>query len=747
MLRSLLSAITAPPAGGLAEAQRHLDSLTKPPGSLGRLEELAARLAVLAGGAPRVERPHIFTFAADHGVVAEGVSAYPQIVTAQMVENFLRGGAAVNVLARQAEARVVVADFGVANPIPGSPGLHSCPIAPGTANLARGPAMTRAQALQALETGARLAEQALDAGADLLATGEMGIGNTTAASAIAAAITGAGPERVTGRGTGVDDATLARKVDVVRRALAVNVPDARDGLDVLAKVGGFEIAELVGGILAGAAPRVPLGLDGPLRGLPRERGCAGEAGARTAVLTTRALVIAGLATGLGKTSITLGLLEALRRRDLRIQAFKVGPDFIDPGFHALATGRPSYNLDGWMCGYRAVQACVARQSQDAHLAVAEGVMGCFDGIDGTSEEGSTAQIAKWLGASVVLVVDAWASARSAAAVVRGFESFDPALNLAGVIVNRVGGDAHGRMVLDAIAATCRATPLGAVARDETLTLPERHLGLVTAAEGVLDAGKLRRLAGAVERSVDLDRLLSLATPLAIGSGGRRLPGECSTEQREAAPSRPVRIGVASDAAFQFYYAENFDLLREAGAERGVWSALRHSELPDVDGLYFGGGYPELHPRRLAENAAMRKAVRRFAEAGRPGYAQCGGPLYLAGTVGGADGVAPPMVGVLPPALRLGPRRMALRHPGSVLTRDTPIGPARAVARGHEFHYSTLDPVPAGIERVYRVAQRGAPARAEGYLVGRTLMSYIHLHFASNPELPRAFVAACAGSRA
>src|SRR5437879_2489327 len=224
------------------------------------------RLAALAGGAPRVERPHIFTFAADHGVVAEGVSAYPQIVTVQMVETFLRGGAAVNVLARQAEARVIVADFGVANPIPASPGLHSCPIAPGTANLARGPAMTRAQALQALETGARLAEQALDAGADLLATGEMGIGNTTAASAIAAAITGAGPERVTGRGTGVDDATLARKVDVVRRALAVNVPDARDGLDVLAKVGGFEIAGLVGVILAGAARRLPVVLDGFISG-------------------------------------------------------------------------------------------------------------------------------------------------------------------------------------------------------------------------------------------------------------------------------------------------------------------------------------------------------------------------------------------------------------------------------------------------------------------------------------------------
>ena len=266
MLSSLRSAIGAPPAEGFAAAHRHLDRLTKPPGSLGRLEEIAARLAVLRGGAPRVERPVIFVFAADHGVVAEGVSAYPQIVTAQMVENFLRGGAAVNVLARQAGARVVVADFGVANPIAGSPELHACPIAPGTANMTRGPAMTRAQAVRAIETGARLAEHALDAGADLLATGEMGIGNTTAASAITAAITGALPERVTGRGTGVDDAAVVRKVDVVGRALAVNAPDARDGLDVLAKVGGFEIAGLVGVTLAGAARRVPVALDGFIAG-------------------------------------------------------------------------------------------------------------------------------------------------------------------------------------------------------------------------------------------------------------------------------------------------------------------------------------------------------------------------------------------------------------------------------------------------------------------------------------------------
>jgi len=464
-------------------------------------------------------------------------------------------------------------------------------------------------------------------------------------------------------------------------------------------------------------------------------------------MTTRVLVIAGVATGVGKTSITLGLLEALGRRGLRVQAFKVGPDFIDPGLHALATGHPSYNLDGWMCGREAVLASVARHARGADLAVVEGVMGCFDGIDGTGEEGSTAEIAKWLHAPVVLVVDAWTSARSAAAVVRGFEGFDPELSLAGVIVNRVGGEGHGRMVLDAIAATCRATPLGAIARDETLALPERHLGLVTAAEGVLDTAKLRRLGDAVDRSVDLDRLLLLAREVEAfaESGWGRPESECHSERYLAAPSRLVRIGVARDAAFQFYYAENLDLLREAGAELHFWSPLGDHELPDVDGLYFGGGYPELHARRLAENAVIKKAVRRFTEAGRPVYAECGGLMYLAETLEDADGVAHPMVGVLPAAVRMRPRRMALGYTEVALTSDTPIGPAGAVARGHEFHYSTLDPVPDDVERVYRIAGRGATARAEGYRVGRTLMSYVHLHFASNPELPRAFVRACAGS--
>jgi nicotinate-nucleotide--dimethylbenzimidazole phosphoribosyltransferase len=261
-LTKLCKAIAGPDGAAAARARRHLDTLTKPPGSLGRLEELAVRLAALTGRAPRVSAPVIFTFAADHGVVAEGVSAYPQSVTAQMVENFLRGGAAVNVLARQAGARVVVADFGVATPLGAPAGLVARRLGAGTANLARGAAMTRARAVEAVEAGATLAEEAIGAGADLLGTGEMGIGNTTAASALTAALTGADPAMVTGRGTGLTDEMWGAKVEAVRRALAVNRPDAGDAVGVLAALGGFEIAGLVGVILAGAARRVPVVLDG-----------------------------------------------------------------------------------------------------------------------------------------------------------------------------------------------------------------------------------------------------------------------------------------------------------------------------------------------------------------------------------------------------------------------------------------------------------------------------------------------------
>jgi cobyrinic acid a,c-diamide synthase len=449
------------------------------------------------------------------------------------------------------------------------------------------------------------------------------------------------------------------------------------------------------------------------------------------------IVVAGTGSGVGKTTVTLGLLGAYRRRGLTVQAFKVGPDFIDPGLHELVTGRPSYNLDGWMCGRDAVLATVARHTADADLAVVEGVMGCFDGSDATGEDGSTAQIAKWLGAPVVLVIDASGQSRSAAAVVAGFERFDPALTVAAVIANRVGGEVHGRWVAEAVQASCRAVPLGAIPRADALTLPERHLGLVTAAEGLLTPEFRNHLAETIEQHVDLNSLLQIATPLpSAGLAGASLPNEVP---------RRARIGVARDVAFQFYYEENLALLRAAGAELVFWSPLR-DEVPDVDGLYFGGGYPELHAPRLADNARALKTVRELGVRGMPIYAECGGLMYLAEALEDVDGVAHPMVGLLPTTVRMRPRRMTLGYREVRFIADAPLGRAGAVARGHEFHYSTIDPVPDTVGRVWRLEGRHGGDRAEGYLVERALISYVHLHFASNPELPHTFVAACADAR-
>jgi cobyrinic acid a,c-diamide synthase len=448
----------------------------------------------------------------------------------------------------------------------------------------------------------------------------------------------------------------------------------------------------------------------------------------------RIVVVAGTASGVGKTTVTLGLLEAYRRRGLVVQAFKVGPDFIDPGLHALVTGRPSLNLDGWMCGREAVIAAVDRHAADADLALVEGVMGCFDGADATGEDGSTAQIAKWLAAPVALVIDVGGQSRSAAAVVAGFERFDPTLTVAAVIANRVGGEGHGRWVAEAVHATCRAALVGAIPRDDALTLPERHLGLVTAAEGPLTSELRDRLATVIERSVDLDRLLALAST----RGSIRSPERIDRAAR-------ARIGVAMDVAFQFYYQENLALLRQAGAELVFWSPLR-DEVPDVDGLYFGGGYPELHAARLAENAAAVKAVRQRAERGLPIYAECGGLMYLAEALEDVEGRAHPMVGLLPATVRMRPRRMTLGYREVRFTADAPLGRAGTVARGHEFHYSTLETVPETVPRAWRLEGRHGGDRPEGYLIGRTFMTYVHLHFASNPDLPRAFVEACADAR-
>lgn len=451
-------------------------------------------------------------------------------------------------------------------------------------------------------------------------------------------------------------------------------------------------------------------------------------------MAPRVLVIGGVASGVGKTSITLGLLEALRRRGVVVQAFKVGPDFIDPGFHALVTGRPSANLDGWMCGRERVLETVARYAWGADLLVVEGAMGCFDGLDGTSEDGSTAQIAKWLGAPLVLVADVSAQSRTIAAVVLGIERFDPALRVSAVIANRVGGDVHARWVADAIRGCCEAEPLGAIRWTDDLRLPERHLGLVTAAEGPLTFERLRRLGDAVAEGVDLDRLLDLAAPLSV-----------TIAPPKPRPEPIAVIGVARDAAFQFYYDENLARLEDAGARLVFWSPLADRDVPDADAFYFGGGYPELHARELSENQPVHHSIRAAVDAGLPIYAECGGLMYLAESLEDPDGARHRMVGILPGAVRMTPPRMTLAYAEIALTADAPLGGAGTTARGHSFHVSTLDPVPETVRRAYRV-RSGDSVTHEGYLVGSALMSYVHVHFASNPDLAGAFVRAAAGAR-
>jgi cobyrinic acid a,c-diamide synthase len=444
------------------------------------------------------------------------------------------------------------------------------------------------------------------------------------------------------------------------------------------------------------------------------------------------LVIAGVSSGVGKTTVTLGLLEAFRRRGLTVQAFKVGPDFIDPAYHALVTGSPSYNLDGWMCGREHVLATVGERAAQADLAVVEGVMGCFDGADGVTEDGSTAQIAKWLGAPVVLVLDAGALVRSAAAVVLGFERFDPDLGLAGVIFNRAGGPVHRQWLAQAVTSACTARPLGALLSDPGVTLPERHLGLVTAVEGGYSPELRHRLAGLIEAHVDIDTLIGLARSQAI----RRAPSVRST-------ASSATIAVARDPAFQFYYPDNLQALEHAGARLVFWSPMADQMLPEADGLYIGGGYPELYGHELAANAPMREAVRTFARSGRPVYGECGGLIYLAESLTDLDGHVWPMAGVLPVPVVMERSRLVIGYREVELASGGPLGPAGTRARGHEFHCSRLGDIPTAVARLYAVTDgRGGTPRAEGFVIDRTLLSYVHLHFGSNPDLAGNFVAAC-----
>ena len=452
----------------------------------------------------------------------------------------------------------------------------------------------------------------------------------------------------------------------------------------------------------------------------------------------KGLVIAGTHSGAGKTSITLAMMAALKRRGYAVQGFKVGPDFIDPGHHTMVTGRPSHNLDGWMLSKEENLTIFSRYAGQAEAVVVEGVMGLYDGYDGLTEAGSTAQMAKWLGLPVLLTVDARSVARSLAATALGFARFDTDLTWAGLAANRVGSPNHIRLLAEAMTAVPDMKFWGGLARESAISLPERHLGLVTADETPWGESELEPLADWIEAGIDVAGLWDSLPEIN--------PKEQPSASIQISGAR-VRIGVARDRAFCFYYPENLSRLEAAGAEVVFFSPVQDRRLPrELDGLYIGGGYPELYARELADNHDLREAIQRFGTSGKPVYAECGGLMYISRSLKDDSGRVWPMAGLLPIETRMLTRLKSLGYRELTLTEDTPLGPAGLTARGHEFHYSEI--TEAGpTHQVYQVRARGGEMKdCAGFMKGNVLASYVHLHFGSNPEVAENLTAACRNRR-
>ena len=454
------------------------------------------------------------------------------------------------------------------------------------------------------------------------------------------------------------------------------------------------------------------------------------------------LCVAGTHSGCGKTTVSLGIMAALVKRGFIVQPFKVGPDFIDPGHHRRITGRDSHNLDGWMMTPEYNRQILARYSREADWAIVEGVMGIFDGFSGRDETGSTAQMAKWLNLPTIIVIDARSMARSAAAVALGFSMFDPELPLKGIIFNRVGSKKHAQMINDAVSFLPDLPVLGYLPREKGLEIPSRHLGLVTDEDFSADKNHIERLANWIEDNIEIEKLLKNKEP--------RFPCIINVIENKGPHQRKIRIGIARDEAFCFYYPENLRLLKEAGAELIPFSPLRDNRLPEgIKGLILGGGYPELHCKALSRNRELTGEIKEFGMSGRPVYAECGGFMYLVKEICDLKGDSYPMVGIFPMKAEMVTGLHALGYREIITRKQSMLGPAGTKIRGHEFHYSRIKPAQGDAKRagfydfLYSMIDRMAVHNTkEGFIRENVLGSYIHLHLGSNPEVAVDFVDFC-----
>ncbi|GAA2698091.1 cobyrinate a,c-diamide synthase [Aeromicrobium ponti] len=446
------------------------------------------------------------------------------------------------------------------------------------------------------------------------------------------------------------------------------------------------------------------------------------------------LVIAGTGSGVGKTTLTIGLMSALKSRGLEVQGFKCGPDYIDPSYHTAVTGRPARNLDSWMLSEETVKDIYVRGSKGADISIIEGVMGFFDGKNPRTNAGSTAEISMITESPVILVVNCASMARSAAAIVKGFQLLAEGPNIVGVIANKVGSEGHFKIVKTAIEQECSIPVIGYLQRELDIEIPERHLGLIPSIERGELQPFFQQLGELAEKTIDIDEIIKL-------SKAKALQGNSASLFEKENSEKSVRIAVAKDAAFNFYYPENLEMLEAAGAELIYFSPLAGEVLPaNVDGLYIGGGFPEEFAHSLSVNTEVKNSIKEAVESGLPTLAECGGYMYLTEAITTTEQREYSMVGIIPGKVKMQSKLAALGYREITGEHSNFLLAENIQARGHEFHYSTFETNETGNQAYSSKGMRGQ--KKEGYMKYNLVAGYTHIHFASCPELVHNWIAKC-----